>query len=321
MIDALLFLRHDEMSTFPSLTDDQIQKYLDRIDLKVLDRNPSLALLDQLILHHISHIPFENGRLLLLKTPVSLAFDDIFNTLVTDRRGSYCFAQNSLFASVLLFFGFIVTPGFARVCVWNESLELHETRGITHMILFVEIPGEASPLRLVDVGFGGNGLDRSIVIQKGARVACSRVESHCIREASLIHGSKIVTGIPDQGFYLMHQRASGVTPPLGSDTDGWSPQFYFTLTPGIPNDYVIPNFYASHDPTFKFNLHLAVVIIKPNGRSTLSNRVFCKRSTEGEERVDIESLSQMTTILEQEFGIFLSLEEIARLKVHLDLKA
>ena len=50
-------------------------------------------------------VPFENLDVLLGRR-ISLKPDAIFRKLVTDRRGGYCFEQNSLLRDVLTTLGF-----------------------------------------------------------------------------------------------------------------------------------------------------------------------------------------------------------------------
>ena len=75
---------------------------------------PDLTLLSALTAAHTHSIPFENLDVLLGR-PISLEPDALFQKLVVQRRGGYCFEQNGLFLEVLRELGFQVVPLSARV--------------------------------------------------------------------------------------------------------------------------------------------------------------------------------------------------------------
>ena len=62
--------------------------------------HPTTTLLHALTAAHAQSIPFENLDVLLGKT-ISLEIGAVFQKLVRDRRGGYCFEQNGLFLHVL----------------------------------------------------------------------------------------------------------------------------------------------------------------------------------------------------------------------------
>ncbi len=76
--------------------------------------HPDLALLSALTQAHTQSIPFENLDVL-LGLPISLEPEALFQKLVVDRRGGYCFEQNGLFLEVLRELGF-QWPRSARGC-------------------------------------------------------------------------------------------------------------------------------------------------------------------------------------------------------------
>ena len=122
--------------------------YLERIRYGGI-LSPTLETLRELQFAHVQHIPFENLDILLGR-PVLLDQESIWNKLVVNRRGGYCFEQNRLFATVLESLGFAVTCLAGRVQMGSQK-----TRPRTHMLLMVKIDGEEW---LADVGFGGESL-------------------------------------------------------------------------------------------------------------------------------------------------------------------
>src|SRR5215510_14323543 len=111
-------------------------------------RTATLEALRGLHFHHPQAIPFENLNPL-LRLPVLLDSASLQQKLIHDRRGGYCYEQNSLFRHALEAIGFRVAGLAARV-VWNMAES--EVGARTHMLLRIDLDGQAY---LADVGFGG----------------------------------------------------------------------------------------------------------------------------------------------------------------------
>ncbi|KAL6070337.1 Arylamine N-acetyltransferase [Balamuthia mandrillaris] len=148
-----------------------LPEYLERIGLprSLAAEPPTLSLLSRLVNAHFHSIPFENGDVY-LRGGVSLLMADIFEKMVRQRRGGYCFEQNRLMAHVLRSLGFLVDIKEARVFFDDGE---HPRRPYlptrTHILLIVKVPAtsktseeeedekEKDMMYLVDVGFGGSG--------------------------------------------------------------------------------------------------------------------------------------------------------------------
>jgi N-hydroxyarylamine O-acetyltransferase len=109
---------------------------------------PTLATLRALHSRHPRAIPFENLDTLLGR-PVRLDVESLQQKLVQQRRGGYCFEQNTLFKSVLEAAGMRTTALAARV-LWERPDGAERAR--THMVLLVELGPD---VYIADVGFGG----------------------------------------------------------------------------------------------------------------------------------------------------------------------
>ena len=73
-------------------TKKQVDLYLKKIDYKD-DIKIDSKTLDKLQIAHLTHIPYENLDVL-NKKPLSLEADDLFNKIVLNQRGGYCFELN-----------------------------------------------------------------------------------------------------------------------------------------------------------------------------------------------------------------------------------
>jgi N-hydroxyarylamine O-acetyltransferase len=100
---------------------------------------------------HISHmfsVPFENLNIG-LRRPILLTEEALWDKIVVQKRGGFCYELNGLFALLLKHLGFDITYLNARV--YNREGQL----GIDfdHLALLVRIPGQSGHW-LADVGFG-----------------------------------------------------------------------------------------------------------------------------------------------------------------------
>jgi N-hydroxyarylamine O-acetyltransferase len=124
-----------------------VSAYLDRIHY-TQHLKPDVETLHGLHLAHMCSVPFENLDIG-LKRPIKIDEVSIWQKIVSQRRGGFCYELNGLFAWLLRHAGFDVTCLNARV--FNRAGEL----GIDfdHLALLVKIPSQPTPW-LADVGFG-----------------------------------------------------------------------------------------------------------------------------------------------------------------------
>src|SRR5512139_740329 len=144
-----------------------LKQYLDRIKYS-RPVSPDVQTLHGLQRAHLQHIPFENLDIG-LKRPIQLEEDALWDKIVIQGRGGFCYELNGLFARLLQETGFDVTYLNARV--YNGQGEL----GIDfdHLALLVRVPGQDERW-LADVGFGDSfneplSLDGPEVQEQGLR--------------------------------------------------------------------------------------------------------------------------------------------------------
>ncbi|MEO8763790.1 MAG: arylamine N-acetyltransferase [Ginsengibacter sp.] len=120
-----------------------IPQYLQRIDYAgPLD--PTFEVLSQLQLAQLLTVPFEN---LDIYEKIKINLDDLFDKVVTRRRGGFCYELNGLFYELLKEIGFTVKMISARVYTHKKDYSPE----FDHMAIIALIQ-EVS--YLVDVGFG-----------------------------------------------------------------------------------------------------------------------------------------------------------------------
>jgi N-hydroxyarylamine O-acetyltransferase len=238
-------------------------------------RDLTLEVLNAIAAAHIQSIPFENLDVL-IRRPILLEPAAIFQKLVQDRRGGYCFEQNGLLLEILGALGFQVAPLSARVR-WQRPQDFTPPR--THVFLRVEIDTE---VWLVDVGVGGLSPTAAIRLDDSGRVQTTPHEPR-----------RIVR----RGGRLFHEVLLG---------DEWCDLYEFTLEEMPLIDREVANWYTSAHPLSHFRERLIVSRAAPEGvRLTLQNNEFSIRGRDG--RSDTQKLAspeELLEVLATHFGLY-----------------
>lgn len=229
-------------------------------------RNPTLEVLNGIVAAHTQSIPFENLDVLLRRS-ISLEPAAIFQKLVLDHRGGYCFEQNGLLLEILGTMGFQVSPLSARVR-WQRPRDFTPPR--THVFLRTAIDGE---IWLVDVGVGGLSPTAAVRLDDSGRMQTTPHEPRRI--------------VREEGL-LFHQALLG---------EQWCDVYEFTLEEMPLIDRELGNWYTSAHPQSHFRDRLIVARAAPEGvRLTLQNDEFSTRGRDG--RSDTRKLSSPEELLE-----------------------
>jgi N-hydroxyarylamine O-acetyltransferase len=225
--------------------------------------------LSDLHLAHATHIPFENLDVL-LRRPIRLDLEGLSKKLIDDRRGGYCFEQNSLFAAVLESIGFRLVRLAARVRMGASGV-----RPRTHMLLLISLDGEQW---LADVGFGGDGLLLPIRFQPGEEVAHFAWKYRIVAEGS--------------AYVLQSARP-----------EGWLDLYSFTLDEQYAVDYEVANHFTSTHPQSPFVRTLMVQRPAPERRLTLLNRRLIERLPDRTLEIPLPDQEAVLNVLADRFGL------------------
>jgi N-hydroxyarylamine O-acetyltransferase len=233
---------------------------------------PDLGTLAAIHALHAAAIPFE-GIDPLIGRPVPLDLASLQAKLVLSRRGGYCFEHNTLFKAALDAIGFDVTVLAGRVAWAGDGAPLGAR---THMLLIVDLP--EGPY-LADVGFGAHLLDAPLRftpdIEQRTASALYRIEHE------------------GQDFALAARHG-----------DRWRRAYVFDLTPQLPADCAVANWYTSTHPESLFTKVLIAERLCPEVRRNLVNTWLTERWRDGrvEERI-LASAAELGQVLEQLFDI------------------
>jgi N-hydroxyarylamine O-acetyltransferase len=232
------------------------------------DRKPTAKTLRQLHRAHATHIPFENLDIHLGRE-IKLDLASLQSKLVRDRRGGYCFEQNTLLASALEEFGFRVTRLAARV-----RLNADRMTPRTHMVLMVDADNQQW---LADVGFGGWGIIEPIRLLENQETRQGPWTYRLRRE--------------DEMWILSCPEC-----PVGVD------QYSFTLERQFPVDYEPPNHYCSTHPQSRFVQTVTVQLASEHVRCILRGDELTMADANGVRVEKIEG-EALLGLLRERFGL------------------
>ena len=258
------------MSTPPFQLD--LAAYFARIGYRG-PRGPVREALHAITAHHAAAIPFENLDVLLGRG-IDLEPAAVERKLVREKRGGYCFEQNSLLLLALRELGFQVAPLSARVR-WQRPREFTPPR--THLLLRVELDGESW---LTDVGVGGLSLTAALRLDQDGEQATPHEPRRIVREAGR----------------CFHQ--------VRFETE-WLDVYEFTGEEMPVIDRELANWWTSTNPASKFRQNLSVARAGLDGtRRTLLNREFTLRHRDGRaEKREIVTPDELLEVLARDFGL------------------
>ncbi len=221
--------------------------------------------------HHALAIPFENLDAYLGRG-VDLSLAGVERKLVSQRRGGWCFEHNLLLGEALRELGVEVTDLAARV-LWFRPEGHRAAR--THRLLSMTLDGRRV---IADVGFGGLTLAGILPLEEGEHATAHEMQ-RLRREAD---------------EWVLEVRIAGM----------WQPQYRFDLQPWWPEDFEAPNFHLAHDPASAFRRTLMAARALPDGRLSLEDAEFTRRSLDGRVHCrQLQDVSELLEVLECEFEL------------------
>ena len=251
------------------MNQQQIDRYLERIGFDG-PINHDGDTLDRLIWAHISTVPFESLDLHEYGVVPSLNVDDLYEKFVVNRRGGYCFEQNTLFGQLLNDLGF-PTYGTVVRLLGPPGFPLFP---YSHKGLVSEAEGKAW---YCDVGYGGPGPKGVVEIRDGEQV---------------VGGVTFRGTIRPNDFFIERKT-----------DDGWANVLYFAQRAIEPIDFEPLNFYCAMRPDSNFRLNRIVNLTLPDGSKALSGKHFTLRAGGTVTERDIETPDELEKLLREEFGI------------------
>jgi len=238
------------------------------------DVRPDVDTLHGLQMAHMLSVPFENLDVG-LKRPIKIDEASIWNKVVVNRRGGFCYELNGLLAWLLKQIGFDVTYLNAR-----DYHETDDTFGIDfdHLVLLVRVP-EESTRWLVDVGWGDTftqplDIDNADWQEQGLRAY--RLE-------------------PFRDGYHLWQRGH---------EEKVERQYYFDLTPHqFPAEYEAPCHYHQTSLQSIFTTNRIISRLTETGRISLDNDRFILTTNGQRAEHPLHNEDEFRGLLKQHFDI------------------
>lgn len=251
--------------------------------LKLSRGAPTFHRLVELQRRHLARFPFASVGVW-LGDALPLDLESLYQRIVVDHRGGYCFEQNGLLFAMLGDLGFATTMCLARVVLNGD-----EHPGLTHRMTLVDIDGRRY---LVDVGFGANG-PRQPVSLDGEE---ARESDRTFR----------IVSRGEREFHLQVRR-----------NGEFLSLYKFELTRYGSADCEIGHFYSHRHPNAIFVNNLVAARILDDEIRSLRSRDYWVLRAAGDVRRTIDSAGTLAAILNGDFDLKVRPEEVARLYARL----
>ena len=257
----------------------EVAPYLARIGYTG-DARPTVETLNALQKAHLLHIPYENLDLMWHCTG-SLEPEVVYEKVVKQMRGGYCFELNGLFAWLLRQLGYEVTEYFARWLLGEGPFPARR-----HRILKVKAEGEYF---IVDAGVG------CVCPLTPLKFELDTVQQRDGRAYRIVKQDKL-------GYVIQTDAGKGFV------------NFYsFTEDPHWTVDFLYVHYYLAHSPDSIFNYMAKIHIYTPEGRNFLSDdpdpatgkivRTVRLGKANGLEKFTIETPEEFYQVLKDHFMI------------------
>ena len=245
------------------------KEYLSRINY-IPKPTADLNTLGNLHKKHVYSIPFENLDIQ-NKTEIKLEKNHLFNKVVKNFRGGFCYELNYLFSFLLNELGFDVNLISAQIFD-NEKLGPE----FDHMAIIVHLNGEKF---LVDVGFGD-------LFMKPLGVENSDIQ---------FDGRNFfkIKNIENRSFLLE----------MSTNGNDFEKKYNFTIEEQVIQAFSEQCSYKQRSESSYFVKNKIVTLPTENGRKTIFNSKYIIKNDGIKSELNIESKKQEKKILEVEFNI------------------
>jgi N-hydroxyarylamine O-acetyltransferase len=221
---------------------------------------------------HLYAVPFENLNIHMPR-PITLDESALFEKIVDEGRGGFCYEQNGLFAWALRTLGFDVQLLDARV--YNTTTEAY---GMVkaHLSLIVALDKRY----LADVGFGSSFIEP-------LELDNPEIQTQSVGRFRVEHDG-------EWGTYFAQLNGS----------DALSPAYHFSMKPYQLRDFIEACDYTQTSPDSHFTQGRVCSLATPDGRITLTEGKFIRTALDGKrDETILNSEDEFHEILAEKFNI------------------
>jgi len=251
---------------------NKVQLYFKRIglDLDIGSLTLDYELLKQIQYAHVTHIPYENLDIL-DNIPLNLDNDALFEKIIVNQRGGYCFEINSLYNWLLCEIGFKTTSYMARYLRGETEIPLRR-----HRIIVAEIDNQRI---MCDAGIGDRAPRYPLILEEG------------LVQEQFGETYKFVKD--DFYGWVLNDFYKGE----------WAPFFAFTEEVQLDRDYIMPSFYCEKHPDSPFHTKNIIAIKTSDGRKSINDMTFRISAGDDITETEITDNTMLKQILSDHFGI------------------
>ena len=245
--------------------------YLERIGMRLADVSHTYEFLKALQQNHICSVPYENLDILNEK-PIDLSKEALFEKIVTNHRGGYCFELNGAMMHLLRELGFETKSYFGRFLKGEPEIPVRR-----HRVIVTECEGKRY---VIEVGIGIEAPRAPLALEEGIEQECTNGTFCFTKDAFL--------------GWVLNEKVNGE----------YQPYYAFTEEEQLDIDYIQPSFYCEKHPASPFNKSPMVAIKTPSGRRAINGRDY--KIFENGELLHIEeniTNDRLYEILKNDFGI------------------
>lgn len=249
----------------------QMEKYFERINYKGTT-DISLENLTLLQKGHLYNIPYENLDQM-NSVPLSLTPEGVFEKIVTNHRGGYCFENQGLLCYALRTLGYDVVQYAGRFMNEPDVIQMRR-----HRILVVTIDNERY---VCDVGMRSETSRVPLLLVEGLVQTDGVGEYKYVKDD--FYGWVIMQKLPDKE---------------------WKPLYGFTEEVQVDDDFVMPSFFCEKHPDSPFNTIMKIAIYTPDSNlNIVDNEYKVYKMGKCVEESVIENEDAARKMLFEKFGI------------------
>lgn len=255
--------------TFECLSPEECRQYLQKLGLPEPE-TLTLEYLDALIDRHLRTIPFENLTPFSMKEIPELRPSLLFEKIILNQRGGYCFELNAIFLGLLRGLGYDAYP---IACRARRGDELSPVR---HRASIVRFHGE---LYYCDIGYG--------------RILCTRAALISTDRPTITREGTFTFSEEYDGWYNIDYCPAGQA--------ASEPMMMIGTAPAAPIDFLLPNIDMATPPSI-FTESYFVQILGAHGTNSLKDHTLTLRTEKGKELREIAD-EDLPQVLHTVFGI------------------
>lgn len=253
------------------------QSYLKRINYQKPIKADKETLF-QLHQAHLYHVPFEDLNIH-YDIPIVLRTNDLYEKVVTNQRGGFCYELNGLFRELLKEIGFKTTLIAASVIDKNGVIG-HQYDHAALIVDLENVPNGSQERWLVDVGFGGD----SFVLPKALKLDVVQKD---------IHDYYKFEAYNEKQWMLLQSE----------DGEHFTKQYIFSFEEEELNNFEEQCQLKQIKEDGYFKMNLMCTKATPEGRISIFNNRLTIKDRRGKEFRKIDNEKELFHLLATEFGI------------------